>query len=98
MLNSPNLPCDRPSDGSNEDSTLGNTCALFNRHMSAHLADGDDEDALAAGDAQARDSQVVEVLPRQLGGAHRPPARLREAGHAAALQHLCGATIQIRNQ
>ena len=56
------------------------------------LADRDDEDALPAGDAQARDAQVVEVLPAQLRGADVPPARLQEVGGAAVLQHLCERT------
>ena len=60
--------------------------------MRAHLAEGYDEDALPAGNAQAGHSQVVEVLATQLGGAHIPPARLRKARHPGVLQHLCRAS------
>ena len=57
----------------------------------AHLAESYDEDALPASDAQAGHAQIVQVLAIQLGGAHIPPARLREARHASVLQHLCRA-------
>ncbi len=74
----------------------GLSCSAPCQHAStrANLAEGYDEDALPAGDAQAGHSQVVQVLAAQLGGAHVPPARLCEARHPGVLQHLCRARKQ----
>ena len=57
----------------------------------ADLADCDDEDALAAGDAQASDAQVIQVLAAQLRGADVPPPGLQKVCRSAVLQDLCKA-------
>ena len=55
----------------------------------AHLADSNDDDALATSDSESFYAKVVEVLPLCLGSAHIPPPRLREIGQPGVLQHLC---------
>jgi hypothetical protein len=52
------------------------------------LADCNDEDALAPGNVQPRNAEVIEVLPLQLGVPDLPPDGLSEVHRAEVLQNL----------
>ena len=74
------------------------SCSHAGDEAERHLANGDDDDALAAGDAQAGHSQVVQILSGGLCPPDAPPHWLQKLGDASVLQHLCADGTMPRSQ